>query len=189
MKNETLAKIYATSLLDLATEKNELEAVHGDVLYLEKLLEESTLIQSFLESPKIENSERIKVFESTFRGKLSDAVVNFLLVVIRKGRQLFFREMLAEFKVLYGEHIGLVQVTATTAVELEPSVRGKLEEALRKKLAKKVELQNTVNPEILGGIIVRYDGMVADGSLQTSLDKIAANMKAVKFGSEYIHEN
>jgi len=189
MKNETLAKVYATSLLELATEKKELEAVHGDVLYLENLLEENALIRSFLESPKIEGSERSGLFESALRGKLSDAVVNFLLVVIRKGRQLFFREMLAEFRVLYEEHIGLVRVTATTAVALDTSVRGKLEEALKARLAKNVNLKNEVDPEILGGVIVRYDGMVADGSLRTSLDKIAANMTAVKFGSEYIHEN
>ena len=189
MKNETLAKVYATSLLELATEKGELEAVHGAVLYLEAVLEENVLIRSFLESPKVESSERAGLFESALRGKLPDSVINFLLVVIRKDRQLFFREMLAEFQVLYERQIGLVRVTATTAVELGDLARGNLEAALEKKLAKKVNLQNEVNSEILGGVIVRYDGMVADGSLRTSLDKIAANMTAVKFGSEYIHEN
>ena len=183
MKNETLAKVYATSLLELATEKGELEAVHGAVLYLETLLEENALIRSFLESPKIESSERVGLFESALRGKLPDSVINFLLVVIRKDRQLFFREMLAEFQVLYERQIGLVRVTATTAVELGDSARRNLETAIEKKLAKKVNLQNEVDSEILGGVIVRYDGMVADGSLRTSLDKIAANMTAVKFGT------
>jgi F0F1-type ATP synthase delta subunit len=64
-----------------------------------------------------------------------------------------------------------------------------LAKTLQDKLRKKITVENKVKPEILGGLIVRYEGMVADGSLLSALEKVAAGMKTLKFGSQLVHEN
>ncbi len=64
-----------------------------------------------------------------------------------------------------------------------------LELAMGQKLGKKVVLENKVDPDILGGLIVRFDGMVADGSVQKALGEIKGKMLSLKFGSELVHED
>ena len=188
MKSETIPIIYARALVELAHEKGELQRVYEEVLQLERMQEDRTQ-RAFFESPRLERSLKKKVLEKALRGKLSDVVVNFILLVIDKGRQLYFLRMFEEFKALYYERIGLVHVTATTAVDLSQESTDALRRALEQKLKKKVELKNIVDQGALGGMIVRYDGMVADGSLRTALQKISAGMEEVKFGSRLVHED
>jgi len=193
MSSETAAKTYAAALFELAAEQKQLDAVYEEVLYLERLLDEHPELRRsmriFLESPKIERAEKIKFFESTLRGRLSDPTVNFVLLVVRRGRAAFLRDMLREFRTLHDREVGLVRVTATTAVPLSPSLHDELEKTLAQKLSRRIEIENRVDQSILGGLIVRYSGRVADGSLRTALNKIGASMSAIKFGSKYIHEN
>jgi F-type H+-transporting ATPase subunit delta len=115
--------------------------------------------------------------------------VNFLLLVMRKGRQLFLRRMLADYCVLHDERMGLVRAKATTAVPLGSESLEALRAVLQAKLGKTVQLDNAVDEGILGGLIVRYGGMVADGSLGTALVRIESRTRDLKFGSEFVHEN
>jgi F-type H+-transporting ATPase subunit delta len=192
MKDDTVTKVYAAALLELAEERKELDRVPGEVQVLQVLLDfprADPLIQAFLESPSIERAEKARVLETVFRGKLSDTLVDFMLVVIRKGRALALRQMLKDFRALHYKKSGIVEVAAASAVPLSETSRAALVEVLERKTHKRVELECSVDPEILGGLVVRYDGMAADGSLRTALGKIAAGLKALKFGSQFIHEN
>ncbi len=146
-------------------------------------------MRAFIESPKIERSEKLRVIESSLRGKVADSIVNFLCIVIRKGRTLHLRQMLDEFFVLHDRKAGIVHASAVSAVPLSDSSRSALIETLSAKLRKRVQLENKVDPEILGGLVVRYEGMVADGSLRTAIRKIGVGMSAVKLGSTFVHEN
>jgi F-type H+-transporting ATPase subunit delta len=189
MKTETIARVYARALFELAVEKDQLDKVHEEVLFLRKLLAEQPLVGVFVESPNIETAEKQKVLSQAFRGKLSDVLVNFILVVVRRSRQLHLREMLQEFESLHNERIGLVHAKAISAVALSPESYQQLQQGLESKLKKQVRVENIVDPAILGGLVVRFDGMVADGSVKTALKGIEARMQEVKFGSEFVHED
>ncbi len=189
MKDDTVTKVYAAALLELAEERKELDRVPGEVQVLLDLPRADPLIQAFLESPSIERAEKARVLETVLRGKLSDTLVDFMLVVIRKGRALALRHMLEDFRALHYKKSGIVEVRAASAVPLSETSRAALVEVLERKTRKRVELECSVDPELLGGLVVRYDGMAADGSLRTALGKIAAGLKALKFGSQFIHEN
>jgi F-type H+-transporting ATPase subunit delta len=189
MKDETVSRVYATALLELAVEKKEVERVHGEIDFLASLPRASALTRAFFESPRIVRSEKAKVIETVLRGKLSDLVVNFMLLLIRKGRALELRDILEEFLIIHDRRIGIVHASAVSAVPLSDPSASALKEALEAKIQKRVEIHNKVEPEILGGLVVRYDGYVADGSLKTALNKIAVRMKAVKLGSQFVHES
>ncbi|MBI4605834.1 MAG: ATP synthase F1 subunit delta [Planctomycetes bacterium] len=189
MKNETLSTVYAQALLELAVERRELERAHEEVSSLEKLLRDDARFRTFVESPKVERTAKVKSLEAALRGRVSDSLLNFVLLVIRKGRQLHLRQMLEDFHRLHDKHIGLVRVGAVTAVPLSEASRAELSRTLERKLGKRVSLEARVDPDVLGGLVVRYDGMVADSSLSTALAKIAAGMKTVKLGSHFVHEN
>ena len=189
MKDDTVTRVYAAALLELADEKGELSRVAGEVQVLLDLPRADPLIQAFLESPSIERAEKARVLESVFRGKFSDALVNFVLVVIRKGRAMSLRQMLEDFRALHYKRGGIVEVSAVSAVPLSEASRAALVQMMEVKTRKRVELECKVDFEILGGLVVRYDGMAADGSLKTAIGKIAAGMKSFKFGSQFVHEN
>lgn len=189
MKNDTVSTVYAASLLDLAEEKGLLELVQSEVQVILKLLRQDATFRVFVESPKIDRAEKLRVIESVLRGKASDALVNFLCLVVLKGRTLYLVPMLEDYLVLHDKRAGIVHATATTAVMLSDASRSALVAALSSKLGKRLELENIVDADILGGLVIRYDGMVADGSLKTALDRVGAGMKAVKLGSQLVHEN
>ena len=100
-----------------------------------------------------------------------------------------WRRTCCQFCELHDEKIGLVHVDVTTAVEMPEEVQGRLREALEKKLGKKVRLERRVDESILGGMVARFSGMVADSSLKTALNRIGGSMTSIKLGSELVHEN
>jgi len=189
MKEAAISQVYAEALLELAAEKRELERVQEEATFLAKLLAEDPSLRVFVESPNIESHEKRKVLYSAFRGRVSDTFLNFVLLVIRKRRELHIRDMLEIFCKLCDDKMGIVHAKAITAVPLSAGLREALHAALQTKLRKKIALENVVDGEILGGLIVRYDGMVADGSLVSALRKLESRLRQIKFGSELVHEN
>ena len=78
---------------------------------------------------------------------------------------------------------------ATADVPVESGDQSNLSDALSKKLQKTIILKNEVDPEILGGLVLRYGDLVVDGSVRTRLESVASRLKAYKLGSELVHEN
>ena len=189
MKQETLAVVYARALLEVAQESGELEVVRDEVLALRETLDRERDVRVFIESPRIGHDEKRAACERALRGKLSDAMVNFLLLVIEKGREIYFHDMLVSFTRLYDKFVGIVRAKLTTAYELAESNAEEFRSHLEGALGRTVELERRVDEEVLGGFVVRFDGLIADASLRTMLDGMKDRMLNVKFGSELIHEN
>ncbi len=189
MKTETFVVTYARTLLEAAEEKGDLEAVREEADFFAHFLEVEPRLRLFLESPRVETDEKLEVLSKTLKGKTSDTLYKFVLLVVRNGRASSLDEIFEEFRVLYDEKIGLVHVNVTTAVPLEADVREQLQTTLEKRLDKRVELESEVDAEILGGMVVRFSGMVADSSLRTAVDEIGQRMSSLKLGSELVHEN
>ena len=189
MNVDIVAVTYARSLLELAKESGNLEEIRDEVRSLLSILEKEPGIRAFVESPRIGKEAKVDVTEKTLRGKFSDRLVNLVQTMIGKGREGFLVKTLEEFEVLYDAEVGIVRATITTAVPLAEgdveAYRGQLETALKKK----VELKNHVDESLLGGFVLRYEGMVADGSLKSALAEMGERMLSVKFGSQLIHEN
>jgi F-type H+-transporting ATPase subunit delta len=189
MKNPTLSRVYAEALLDLAGERGELPAVGEDVDLVERVFREESALRTFLESPNVDRKERSRILESAFRGKIRDTTMDFLLLVVRRGRELFLLEMLQAFRVLYEAKAGLLRVTATTAVPLTEALRDALRASLEAGLHKKVLLSARADVDVLGGIVLRYEDNVIDGSLRRSLSDLKSTLRNLRFPSELIHED
>jgi F-type H+-transporting ATPase subunit delta len=190
MKEETVPLVYGRALIEAAVEKGELDRVHEEVIVLESmLLERRGAYRPFFESPRIGVAEKQRVIESAFRGRFSDLLVNFLLVLLRRKRLQFLVAMLGVFRSLYDENAGIVRARVLSAVKLAESTRAELQSKLERMLAKRIVIEPTEDPDVLGGLIVRYTGMVADGSLRTALRKVRAEMLTPKLGSQLFHED
>jgi F-type H+-transporting ATPase subunit delta len=189
MSKESVAPTYAQALLELAVESGALEEVRGEVAYLSRLLDEDRDLRIFFENPRVEKSAKRGVVEACLRGKLTDPVVNLVELMLRKGRQLELKAALGVFEDLYAKHVGLVRAEAVTAVAMSGEAIDALRSRMSEQLARRVDVTNRVEPEILGGLIVRFDGRVADGSFRTAIAEVRSSLTHLKFTSELVHEN
>ena len=191
---EPYTATYSRTLLEAAQDRateddGVLEAVRDDVELLLALFESAPRLQLLLESPRVQESEKLGVVKAALEGRCVDILYRFVRLVVDKGRAEGLREILAQFLVDHDRAIGRVRVNVTTAVPLGEAQTAGLQGTLEKKLDKTVVLENQVDEEILGGMVVRFEGMVADASLKKSLDRFGADMMSLRLGSELVHED
>jgi F-type H+-transporting ATPase subunit delta len=189
MNTEAIAVPYARALVELASDRGELDSVREEVTTLRAILEREADLRVFVETPSIGKEQKSQALEQALRGRLSDTLVNFLLKVVGKRRELYLMGMLEEFEVVYDEAVGRVPATVTTATPLSDEQAAAIGDRLAKDLGKKVELAKDVDESLLGGFVLRYSGMVADASIRSSLDAIGERMLATEFESEIFHED
>ena len=189
MDAKTLPTTYARALLELAAERRELEGVREEIEALQGCLREAPDVRLFLQSPRIVQSEKVAVLERALRGRLSELLLHFILMTVAKRRESLLPEILREFVALHDRRLGIVRTRVTTAVPVDEEAAERFRAWIEKCLGKRVVLERKVDEGILGGFVVRYDGMVVDATLKTALDEIRARMRSHKFGSELVHEN
>lgn len=167
---------YASALFALALEEKMLEEVKSDVETLSNALKENPNYISLLDTPALSKEERLSLIDEAF-SSLCDCVRNLLKILCEKHLVYTVAELCSSFISLYDEHSGIERVEAVSAVALTPLQS----EAIIKKLTgmtqKKIILTNTVKPEILGGIILRYSGIQLDGSVKARLDSFSESLK------------
>ena len=189
MDTDTVAHTYAQALLEAALEKGLLDDVLEEVNFFGDRLREDRELRLFVENPRCEKTVKTAVLQKALRGKVSDVFVNFLCLTIDKGRQMFLPDILEQYKALHDEKVGIVRAEATSAVPMSEEAVTGLKNIMMAKLKKQILITNRVDSDVLGGVVVRFGGVVADGSLKTALDEIRSSMSSVKFGSEMFHEN
>ncbi len=189
MKRDPLSSSYARALLDLAVERGQEDEVLEETQSFLALLGDDPAFGTFVETPSIDAKDKNRVLDKVFRSKVTDTFLDTIQLVIHKGRQLFTRDILEEYGTLYDEKAGRVHAEVVSAVALSEDEQSTVTSALSEKLDKTIILENKVDPGILGGLVLRFGDLVVDGSARTQLRKVAVRMKAMKLGSEYVHEN
>ena len=110
--------------------------------------------------------------DKIFQGSLSQEVFNFMYILIDKRRESNILEIKKEYDKLYNEQKNIIKVVARTAVPMEDEAKIKLSKVLGEKLEKTIELSNQVDPSIMGGVVLRIEDKLIDGSLKGQLEDI-----------------
>lgn len=163
---------YAKSLLLLAVERKELDAVSRDMILMDNTIKASRDLVLFLRSPIISKSQKLKALQELFGDKVSSTTNAFIEIIVRKGRESEIVDMVSAFRKLYNEHSGIVEVEITTAGELSAEQKGKLSTSLESRTGKKVILSERVDPSVRGGIRARIEDTVIDGTIQYKLEQL-----------------
>lgn len=169
MQNDSLAKVYAQALFEMALEQGVLDEVATQVQQLANLLEEHDDLQRLLASRMLNAEQRAGVIERVFRGRVHDVLYKFLSVVNRKNRLDALPGICAVFATLMDEHAGKLAVDVQAATSLSESIRQQVAAALGAALSKTIELREQVNPELIGGIKLRIADQLYDASVATQL--------------------
>lgn len=176
-----VSKTYGQALFELALEENALERILEEEAFVKEVFANNQELVTLLNHPKISKDEKIQVVENIFKGKISDTMVGFLVIVVNKERydELEHIFQYLEEKVREYKNIGVVKVT--TAVELTDAQK----EQLRVRLLEvttfaQLEFDYTVDPSIIGGMVLRIGDRVVDSSIRTEIDQMAKSLSKIQ---------
>ncbi len=176
-----VSKTYGQALFDAAVEENVLDQVVEEETFVREVLKENEELVTLLNHPKITKDEKIKVVENIFKGKLSDTMVGFLVIVVNKQRNSELNSIFDYFEDKVREYKNIGVVSVTSAVELSDEQKQKLMERLLQITAfKTLEMNYIVEPEVIGGLIIRIGDRVVDSTIRSEINRFAKGLSKVQ---------
>jgi len=166
-----VAARYAKSLIELAIETKKLEKVKADMDMFNSLCHESRPFYNFIKNPIIHNYKKLDVFKKLFENRVDELSYKFIEIITRKNREDMLPEIGKAFLHEYRIYKNIEIVDITTPVELDEGLKKDFI-ALSKKLAgdsKKIELQENVDENLLGGFVLRIGDKQIDDSVSSKL--------------------
>ncbi len=171
--NDSLITVrYVKALYQLADEENIQDAVKDDMELLLLCIKESVEFEDFLHNVLLQNSEKLKIIDNLFKKVLQDLSLKFLHLLIANKREMYLLNICHYFISYYKEKQEIKEAAITTAKALSISHRKEILDFITKKFKIQVELQELVNPAIIGGFILRIEDRQINASLGAQLNKI-----------------
>lgn len=167
-----VGNVYGESLYTLAREENLPEQIGGELAALRDGFRQAPEFIRLLSSPSLTKAERCQILDDSFRGKVHPYVLNFLKILTEKGYMRHFGDCCKAYTTHFDQDNGIVRVTAVTAVALTDSQSARLTEKLSRSTGKQVILHNRVEPGVLGGVRLDYDGQRLDDTVSHHLDAV-----------------
>ena len=175
MRERTIARNYASALFELGLEHGEEERYAGAFEALSEALGD-VRIARFLATPKVEPEVKEKTIRDSLDGRAPERFLRFVQVVIRKRRQALLPLMAEEYQTMLDAHAGRIHAKVTLAREPDEATKELIAARLSGMLGKTVVPHIRVDPEIIGGLVVRYDDRAMDGSLRRQLLSLKRDM-------------
>jgi F-type H+-transporting ATPase subunit delta len=174
----SLAGRYASALFDLARDQRQIESVGKSLDSLSQALLDSKDFAELVTSPLVSRDEAGKAFAALApQLNLDPITTNFVGVLARNGRKNELRSVIRAFRRLAAEHRGEATAEVVTARPLNDDQLAALKQQLRARAGRDVNVDATVDPTILGGIVVKLGSQQIDASIRTKLNRLAQAMK------------
>jgi F-type H+-transporting ATPase subunit delta len=164
-------RVYAHALFEAALERNRLGPVREELAQVVAAEAEVPELRELLRNPQLDPQARTAALEELFAGG-DELLRNFLLVLADKGRAGQLEEIAAEFERLIAEHEGIVHAELTTAVELSDDEARALLEQIEQASGRKVEATRSVDPDLIGGIVLQVGSHRLDASVRGRLERL-----------------
>jgi F-type H+-transporting ATPase subunit delta len=171
--SQHLGAVYAKALVGAAEKLGQTAEVLEELGSLvDDVLDRLPLFDQALGSPRISQDEKVAMIDRSFGGKMSPTLLNFLKVVARHERLGVLRAIRRAADKLYNQLRGRVEVSVETAAPLNSKLRDTISARLAQLLGREVVLSTDVDPDLLGGLVVRVGDTVYDGSLAGKLNRM-----------------
>jgi F-type H+-transporting ATPase subunit delta len=172
MTGVRIASRYAKSLLDLAIERGQLEAVEADMRHMHEAFVSSRELRVMLESPVVKADKKLDILERIFKANISPLTMAFVALLTRKRREALVDDVVASFLQQLRQHKGIESAEVTSAVALDEKSRKAIHDAAARLAGKQVELTEKVNPDLLGGFVLKVGDKQIDSSVSQRLQAI-----------------
>lgn len=172
MKSERIAKRYAKALFGLVLEKDKVEQVYNDMLLINDVCTGSPDFIRFLQSPVINFSKKVSVFNAVFSGKLNPVSFEFLVIILKKNREMILGEISAEFIRLYKEYKNIKTVYLKTATPTDEKNAVYLKEILSRTFSSDIELIQEVDKNLIGGFVFKMNDLQYDATVRRNINRL-----------------
>lgn len=178
MKDRRIALRYARALFELAQGRGELGEIEKGFAEAHELVRRHPEISHLILNATISREEKGDFIEKILPKGTAPLLVNFLKVLIKKRRFQELPLIQERFHRLYEKKAGLQRVRVESPIPLDEILQGKLRSMLEKKLKRTVYLELQIHPELLGGLVLDFDGTQIDGSFKTALHELKQRLLA-----------
>lgn len=172
MVESKVSKRYAKSLLDLATETGHLEQAYDDMKLVHATLMQSRDLNAMFRSPVIGVDKKLAVINAVFAKNVGELVGKFMRLITEKGREAQLQAIAESFVKLYNLRKGITEAVVTSANNLSPDAREKVLALVKQHVGGEVQLKEVVNPDLIGGFVLRIGDHQVDTSILTQVRKM-----------------
>jgi ATP synthase F1 delta subunit len=168
---EEIAQVYARSLFEVAKENDELDEIHEQLGEFADVLNENRELQVFFFSPYFSSQEKKDGVEKVIDGG-NERFVNFLQLIAERHRMPALFRMRREFDAMWREENKLLEVRITSAIDLDEELVKSIGQRIEEQTGKTIDLDANVDPDVLGGLVLRVGNMVMDASVRGRLERL-----------------
>ncbi len=168
---EEIGQVYARALFQVAVERDELDRVHEQLAQFADAMHEERDLAVFFFSPYFSVPEKKDGLERTVQDA-HPVLVNFLEALIERHRMPAIFRIRTEFEALWEHERRLLPVHLTSAVELEEATVENLGKRIGEQVDRQIEVSSDVDPEILGGVVLRVGNVILDASIRNRLEQL-----------------
>jgi F-type H+-transporting ATPase subunit delta len=173
-----MAGRYAAALFELAKDQKQVEGVEADVKSFQAMLDSSADLRRLVRSPVIAAEDQARALTALLdKAGISGLTANFFKLVARNRRLFAIADILTCFRALLARERGEVTADVATAHALTPAQMQVLSDSLKASVGRNVQINTRVDPNLLGGLIVKVGSRMIDSSLRTKLDNLKVAMK------------
>lgn len=177
MKYSQIHKRYAKALYELAEELEIISEVNKDMLSLQLVVTKSSEFKSILKSPVIKPHLKNKIIIGLFEKKFQKLSLQFLSLLIRKGRELYVGEIAEQFIIINKEKQGIIDVNISSVNSLDSNLISLLSSKVAKYTGKEPEITESIKAHLLGGFTIRFGDAMLDASIRNKLNRISHKFK------------
>lgn len=169
MINEKLSRRYAKSLFDLAEERKVSDAVFSDMELVRAVSAASRDFRKLMQNPTVNTDKKLAVLKLIFGGKVNDITLSFFTILTKKRREEYMNEIAASYISLFRAKKGITVAQLLTAVPAEETLRKQIMEIVQRDTGRKIVLEETVDPSLIGGFILNVGDRQFDESVSRKL--------------------
>lgn len=180
MTDAKIASRYAHALFDSALERGYIDRADEQLGALQGALEKDRSLVEYLLAPQVPDDKKEELIHNLFDSLFDKPVVEFLILLARKRRIGALLEILKNFRLRVSDYRGVVKAVATSAFPIDAAQREKLIAELKSKTGKQVELVETLDKRVVGGLSVRIKDTVYDGTVRHYLQGLREKLEALE---------
>jgi F-type H+-transporting ATPase subunit delta len=168
---EEIAEVYSRALFEAARDNDVLDRIHEELAEVDDALRDDENLRLFFFSPYFNSEEKKEAIAKVVDGA-DERLVNFLELLAERHRMPLLSRIRRQFDARWAEDQQLLPVSVTSAVELDDSLVKDIGKRIQDQTGRTVELSSNVDPDVLGGLVVRVGNMVLDASVRNRLEQI-----------------
>lgn len=172
MANNKINLRYATALYELAEERGQVEQTFNDVQLIAETCRSNKDLRLLFKSPVIFTEKKLKIISEIFKDKIGKITMGFMEVLTKKRREEHLEGIANSFISIYREAKNIKVAEVTTAVKLDDEQRLQLMNILTKQTKSEIILEEIIDPSIVGGVIVRIEGVKFDDSVKSKIQAL-----------------